>query len=618
VTDAPEAFGSATSAGPPVRGTTEDRSPVKRDGKDRYLLPELDGRAPVATQGLTRVSTIKAGLSNTIGIQNWTNRLTAEGVATSPELLTEIARLVATQTPDERKSAVGKLAKRAHVKAGSAERSELGTAVHEHHERKTKGQDPGSVPERYQRDVAAYDQLLAENQVELIPELSEVTVKCLYGAAGTFDNIVRWWNPDTEDWELVVADLKTGRSLELGWLEILIQLWFYANAVGMFIFVEGEPNGGHYEPMPAGLRKDRALIFHTPMDGTAELFVLDLSGVARYVEAAIEARRANAEAKHKVRSAGKVDLRGPAFVGQLPGMPDGPAITPANAHVLVSDLGDPVAQAQERRRLAELEQAASRNMTENAKTRTGPVPTTRQVAASDLAGGTPDERDPVTGRKKRTCGFCHKPGHTQKNCPSNPASAKFVPPLAAEILNHDTDPYQGPEGMGTHSDDVTDSEVDRDNVARHAEPDRFAGALAAEQPTTFPGQVTAAELDREMSDGDHDTRASARVAVGSGNVDPASEPAPGTYCDGTHNAGWASNGEMWVCGACGLPSKAEATRLGAGQAPQEPSNMIRTTRAQTSQEVLAIRNDRIAAGDWSPDDDRYAQARYNGLVSKGL
>lgn len=647
-----EQFQGATPAGPAARGDAEDRAPVKRDGRDRYLLPELDGRAPVITQGLTRVSTTKSALSNTIGIQRWTNRLTAEGMATSPELITEAAKLVATQTPDERKSAMGKLAERAQVKAGSKDRSNLGTAVHLHHEKLARGQNPGSVPEEHVRDVSAYEALLSEYQVQLLPEYLERTVKCLYGHAGTADNIVRWWNPDMEEWELVVADLKTGRDLELGWLEILIQLWFYAHAVAMWVPVPGEPNDGHYEPMPADLRTDRALIFHTPMNGTATLFVIDLSGVDAYVEAAITARRANAEAKHKVRSIGTVDLRGPAYVGQAP-VPA--SLVTESAKAVQQIINPPATPTVTRTEYDDQFQSARTGKYEAEGWVTGgpvitpqdqpelPPAQAERVARYEMSPAVrvrPEpERDPVTGRKKRTCGFCHLPGHTQKNCPQNPASEKFQgassaatdsdPAEQVDIGNDYTIPGQGSGHTKAQFEAWQASQSGKDVVVRDSDtyfpgqvPEatkvRFGTPADAARTVTqaeagdatpaegtFPGQVTGAELAQ------HQPPPVYRPM--------GPEPEPGTYCDGSHTAGWASNGEIWVCGACGLPSKLEASRLAVmaqSDAPRD-SVMISITEAASSVKVLEIRNWFSSTGEWSPDHDRYAQARYNALRTLG-
>lgn len=288
-------------------GDAEQRAEVPRDQWDRYRIPRLDGTMPPANQGFTRVSTIKDAILNKRGVERWKNRMVARGLTLRPDLLKAATEAVR----DDDTKALGAVVESAYAAGGGKDRAGLGTVVHDTTERKNKGEEV-HVPEEYTKDFDAYYRLLAENHVRVLPEFMERVVLCPYNSAGTFDNIVEWFDKDggeldddgkpVGEWQLLIADLKTGRDLSLGWLEILIQLWLYANAYGV---LDLETNT--YTPMPREVRKDRAMIIHVPMSGgAAELFILDLSGVEQYVQAAVVARRGNTEAKHKVRSVGRV------------------------------------------------------------------------------------------------------------------------------------------------------------------------------------------------------------------------------------------------------------------------------------------------------------------------
>ncbi len=458
--DRGDPFGVPSDSGRATRmGDAEDRAEVPRDQWDRYLLHHLDGTKPAANKGFTRVSTTKSALSNTFGIQDWAKRRVIEGIGKDETLVQEAIR--ASRMPDgpDKEKALRRVASAGFDLGGGKERSGLGTEFHELTEAFNRGEDVGDP--KWDAELDAYTAMLYENNIRIRPEYLERQVLCPYNNAGTFDNIVEWWNPDTEEWELVVGDLKTGRSLDLGWLEIEMQLWLYANAYGLWTttnIVRNDPKDpdkitdveGFYEPMPLELRRDKALIFHVPLDGTATLYVIDLSGVDTYVEAAVTAKRANAEAKNKVRRIST--YRPAAFVAQDPlnaavastvepamkkafgvgspasqgwPAPEQPQVVDPNVVTRAMATPDQQAQvdkaAERLTKVDEMARAAGRN--------DGDVP--EDSPTSDASVTTPPvtiERDPVTGRKKRTCGFCHKPGHTQKTCPENPASAKYQKP----------------------------------------------------------------------------------------------------------------------------------------------------------------------------------------------
>lgn len=485
-------FGVPSDSGRAIRtGDAEDRAEVPRDQWGRYLMPHLDGSRPAHNKGMTRVSTTKAALSNTVGIQKWSGRRIINGLALDPAAADAARAAAAMPEGKAKEQAFGRIADGAFKTGGGKERSGLGTEFHELAELKWREQlNVEAVDPKWNADLAALDQLLTEHDVTPLAQYLERQVLCPYNQAGTFDLMARVWNRDTEEYELLMGDVKTGRKLDLGWLEILIQLWSYANAYALWTttkIVRGDPKDaakitdieGFYEDMPRELRTDKAFILHVPLDGTATLYFLDLSGIERWVKAAVEAKRANAEAKNKVTLAGQVKPdaflpqasnwaeRGAAAISQ-PGALAAEYTKPSHvasgqllgrvvreiadqgrgymtpddvAHRLAPDprlseriaagltiethtrtpqmLAD-AAKAEERRALAEQVLAKVDHETQ-------------MSADKESFSEPPVTHDPVTGRKKRTCGHCHKPGHTQKNCPENPASAKYVPSSREQI-----------------------------------------------------------------------------------------------------------------------------------------------------------------------------------------
>jgi hypothetical protein len=658
------------------RGDAEARAKVPRDQWDRYLMPHLDGTKPARNKGFTRVSTIKSGLSNQTGIKIWTGEKIVEGLGQDTELVEASMRAAKLVDPEDRKRALRKIADRAFVVGGGKDRSGKGTEFHEVTEQINRGDHVGNFDgNSLNAELTAYYRMLSDNDVQILPDMLERQVLCPYNMAGTFDNMVRWWNPDTEEWELCIADLKTGRDLSLGWLEILMQLWSYANAYGLWTTtdVTTAADGtitdvqGYYEPMPLELRKDKALIFHVPLDGTATLYVLDLSGVERYVAAAVEAKRANAEAKHKVRKIGTVAPA--AFVEQpitltgadpasgvpltnvggytLPQVgaavaegimhgrrqvePDGPwapvrqNTTITGAEISADRLGPatfyPAKTAdqieQERKRDERLAKVAAMS---NPNTDGDDEPVTpRQISSADnRSDGTPPAGlDPVTGRKKRTCGHCRKPGHTQKNCPENPASAKYIGP-GAEI---------DPDPMPLPGEYVPEGEyLGPEESAQLIE----AATAQVVNPRLGTEPVTEAELAA------YNATASQAPHIDETMLAPGEQPDSFPWCHLAHAHEWTSTHPaapgQWVCSTTGKPSR-EAYEKTASQGPyaqplpiatMPPAAPPRTltqvvvddiAAASTQAELLSVRQRAIEAGHWveSLHNDA-AMVRYQALA----
>lgn len=590
-------------------GDAEDRAPVPRDQWDRYLIPQIDGSKPAANKGFTRVSTIKAAILNKRGIERWKNRVVARGLSQRPDLMKALA--VAVRDDDEK--AIGAVVAQAYTAGGGKDRSGLGTVVHDATERINRGEQDVMVPEEYRVDVDAYYQLLTENSVRVLPEFMERVVLCPYNSAGTFDNLVEWFDKDggdlddegnpTGEWQLLIADLKTGRNLEPGWLEILIQLWLYANAYGVL-----DIETMTYTPLPREVRKDRAMIIHVPMaGGVAELFVLDISGVEQYVQAAVTARRGNNEAKLKVRSIGKVEpapfVLAPTLTGADPSSgapltnvmdyaaPAGTVPDPPQPSGWKPEVAPPPQTPQQ---VADAETFAQRMAQVQ---RTGDyagelaIPPTGMSQGGHEAGTTlVDSREvgtvvtpavlngegkplaPLAGPGKKGCSVCRRTGHRK----------------GSKICLGILDPA------------ATSKEA-------------AAGRVSEEVPAE-----EAAQLEPPTDDGGKEATARAELAeeqrTGSG-PDPFAVPAStaiGTpYCDvAQHRSqGWTAgpDGTAWVCPVDGRPSRESYERTQADPIAAEIEACVDPA------DVLAVRARVIGTSKWTSTYDEQARLKHQSL-----
>jgi hypothetical protein len=97
-----------------------------------------------------------------------------------------------------------------------------------------------------------------------VPDLIEQTVAVpdFGGIAGTFDRVVK------HNGRHKILDLKTGRDLEYGWMEIAVQLAIYANAPAYF-----DKSSKEWIELPADMDKETALVVHLPAQKEAKATV---------------------------------------------------------------------------------------------------------------------------------------------------------------------------------------------------------------------------------------------------------------------------------------------------------------------------------------------------------
>lgn len=624
----PFAVPSDSGGQPRPRGDAEDRADIPRDHYGRYLIPHMDGTKPATNKGFTRVSTTKSALSNTFGIQEWSKSRVVDGIGADPDLMEQAIRAHAMPSGTEKNATLRRIADDAFVVGGGKERSGLGTGFHQLTEDRNKGQTVDVPPEQVP-DIDAYDRMLIDNHITILPKYLERVLMCPFNQGGTVDNIVRMWNPATEDWELLVADLKTGRSLDRAWLEIKIQLWSYANAYGMWTTTEIHRNDpkdpqkitgvdGFWSPMPRELRTDKALIFHVPLDGTAALYVVDLSGTERHVRAAVEAKRANAEARHGVRSV--YTYRPEAFM-----------VTPV--YDMTSELLNPAVDQQ-----VVDQQLAAKAAVERVAAMAAPLLTTDDGPKWNAEDGTPEQQAQLDNPKERLA----VAAETLARAPQTDGEDKPLAPLAAA----------GKRGCGVCG--RTGHKRGSKRCLGDADPLKTQGTdrETEDRASTFQGDPDPAEESSIatcncLGDGDFHPVGSGGCLLPVDHLLNARQTAidenPPPWCTMVHDCQWTSQHPdapgQWVCSETGKPGKlaykarqtqvtAESPLYGAPPAnvwpvPPEyvvgnPPDMVlwAINNAETKADVLRIRQEALTAGIWKEaEHDAPALRHYRILTS---
>lgn len=219
---------------------SDDECPKDRYG--RYLIIPQGGKKAVPH---TRVTTFSSTLDDRYGLERWGHRMVAVGLAARHDLY---ARVAATRLDD--KQALDKLCDEAKDAAAASAKANLGTALHAFCERVDLGETV-QIPEPWDADVAAYRTQLDAAGIEILQVEKHVVIP-QYELAGRLDRILSFGS------QPVIADLKTGATLEYSWGGIAVQLACYANAETIY-----DARTQKHLPMP-DVRKDVALVIHLP------------------------------------------------------------------------------------------------------------------------------------------------------------------------------------------------------------------------------------------------------------------------------------------------------------------------------------------------------------------
>lgn len=226
---------------------------IRRDRYGRYLLPHP---TTGTEQSWQRVTTFNKLLADTYNLEQWRLRKASTGLAQRPDLLALIA---AVTDPDSRdgKATIKNAVDDAIETAGASTAANIGTAIHALTEQADAGQPTQTHDPHLTAIVNHYQATLRRHQLTVDPALIErVIVNTRYDVAGTCDRYLRY--PDGSH---VVADIKTGSSVNFGQIEHAQQLAAYATADGLY-------NGTGYDPMPPRLHLDHGYIIHLPAAAT--------------------------------------------------------------------------------------------------------------------------------------------------------------------------------------------------------------------------------------------------------------------------------------------------------------------------------------------------------------
>jgi hypothetical protein len=247
----------------PEGGTGAYSFDGKPDRWKRYRLPHpVTGKAG----GFTRATTFAKTISDTFALNQWALRMGGDGLVMRPDLLMQLASTTDAQGKN-------KIMEQAKEAAGAKVGANLGTALHAFSEAVDRGEEP-NIPPPYRPHMAAYTALMEQYGLEVV-EIEKVVLCQTYDIAGTLDRIVRFTKDVTVDLVgggtytfakgmLAILDLKTGKDLSYGWLEISIQLAVYAQAENIW-------DKGHlsWTPMPE-VDKQVALVVHLPATAPGE------------------------------------------------------------------------------------------------------------------------------------------------------------------------------------------------------------------------------------------------------------------------------------------------------------------------------------------------------------
>lgn len=266
----------------------------KPDRWKRYRLPHPEtGKAG----GFTRATTFAKSISDTFALNQWALRMAGDGLVQRPDLLMQLA----SASDNQAKNRVMEQAKDA---AGAKVGANLGTALHAFSEAVDRGEQP-NIPPPYRPHMAAYTALMEQYGLEVI-EIEKVVLCQTYGIAGTLDRIVRFTKDVTVELvgggtytfkkgTLAILDLKTGKDLSYGWLEISIQLAVYAQAETIW-----DKEKLAWSPMYPEIDKEVALVVHLPATAPGEtvkatMYALDISKGWRFADLCAEVRAARKE-----------------------------------------------------------------------------------------------------------------------------------------------------------------------------------------------------------------------------------------------------------------------------------------------------------------------------------
>jgi len=230
--------------------------------RDRWGRPEIDGTS------YTRTSTLAKTLDDQSNLIAWKARMTALGLAKSPDLI----GLAATATEKDR-TLLNDVVERATDRAGAGSGRDLGTSIHAVTEALDYGEPVDNLPESLVDDGRAYQREC--ERIGLVPVLAETfVVSSQYGAAGSFDRLL------TDGMEYFIGDVKTGKSNTDP--AYVIKYSALAWSIQLAVYSAGRPWNGHWQAWEGlGVHAPstyRGIVFQIPRgSGVCHAIDVDLS-----------------------------------------------------------------------------------------------------------------------------------------------------------------------------------------------------------------------------------------------------------------------------------------------------------------------------------------------------
>lgn len=267
-------------------------SEARRDRWGRYLVVPPAGGRPI---GYTRATTVAKALDDQGGLMPWKAAMALTGLMRRPGLRGQLEALI-SQHPEsgpwyggpEAKGAIKDLVEECAKAGGSADRADVGTALHAIVEQINAGGTPHITQESTAADVDAYLRTIRGAGIVFDPAYIECTfVLDAFKVAGTAD-MGRARIPGLGD---VIADLKTGTNLDFSWQSIAVQLAIYAH--GDAIYRQGDATDGSEDqrfPVPE-VRQDVAVVIHLPAgEARCVLYQVDIAAGWQAFERSVWAR----------------------------------------------------------------------------------------------------------------------------------------------------------------------------------------------------------------------------------------------------------------------------------------------------------------------------------------
>lgn len=431
---------------------SETEAPSKRDpssdpgyvhGVDfdqwrRYLLPEPGGEQTELVPW-TRVTTLAGCVTNQDGLRVWTEREMCRGIGRRVDL-----RNLLASAPDD-VTVIDEVRETAKTVAGIGASASSGRALHRVVEartdpNRTRDLSPIDPSEQFGRDCIAALECLRQNGIR-VRAVELLVVHASLGYAGRLDAL---WEVTLPNGRTVVriGDVKTGDKLDkpekrhsMG-----VQLGGYANATHVY-----DPQTRTFRPLADYGIDHTAGYILSVRNGVAQLHEIDLLAGWQRMLTAVKVHRDRQASVDMLPVGRPVRIEAPEAVKQmLTGATWSPApglvsTVSADGQTFVTEMAQvqqqPAMPAPRPPSAGQLPVVVSDAVPEGTVAMTYPgqmmagaiVNVSAEVAPADVSTPVPEpepevERSP-SGRKRRACSKCRKPGHTAKHCPGGAASA---------------------------------------------------------------------------------------------------------------------------------------------------------------------------------------------------